>query len=110
MLYGKQYIYGRTNPFKPTNMRYDVEDVKIDRVYTANGNIYVAGENFTEYSVVYVNDKKLKTTFINKELLEVENEKLDNKDDIYIMQIGANGKSKLSKSGNYVYEKEPEKE
>ena len=110
MLYGKQYIYGRTNPFKPTNMRYDVEDVKIDRVYTANGNIYVAGENFTEYSVVYVNDKKLKTTFINKELLEVENEKLDNEDDIYIMQIGANGKSKLSKSGNYVYEKEPEKE
>lgn len=110
MLYGKQYIYGRTNPFKPTNMRYDVEDVKIDRVYTANGNIYVAGENFTEYSAVYVNDKKLKTTFINKELLEVENEKLDNEDDIYIMQIGANGKSKLSKSGNYVYEKEPEKE
>lgn len=110
MLYGKQYIYGRTNPFKPTNMRYDVEDVKIDRVYTANGNIYVAGENFTEYSTVYVNDKKLKTTFINKELLEVENEKLNNEDDIYIMQIGANGKSKLSKSGNYIYEKEPEKE
>lgn len=29
MLYGKYYIYGGTNPFKPTNMKMGVNDITI---------------------------------------------------------------------------------
>ena len=47
MLYGKQYIYGGTNPFKQSGMKMGVKDITIDEVVNINGSYYIKGQNFT---------------------------------------------------------------
>ncbi len=103
MLYGKQYIYGRKNPFEPIEMRYDVEDTSISKVYSWNEDVYIAGDNFTEYSKVYLNGDKLSTKFISKYLLKVEDESLEDEDEIVVKQIGANGKTELSECEPFIF-------
>lgn len=103
MLYGKQYVYGQKNPFEPAEMRYDVEDTSISKVYSWNEDIYIAGDNFTEYSKVYVNGDKLSTKFISKYLLKVEDEVLEDEDEVVVKQIGANGKTELSECEPFIF-------
>ena len=43
MLYGKQYIYGGTNPFKQSGMKMGVKDFTIDEVVNINGSYYIKG-------------------------------------------------------------------
>jgi phosphoglycerol transferase MdoB-like AlkP superfamily enzyme len=46
MLYGKDYIYGGKNPFKKTNMKMGVKDIKITKVVNVAGKYYIKGQNF----------------------------------------------------------------
>ena len=52
MLYGKRYIYGETNPFKKTDLKMGVKDIKVTDVVKIGENYYIKGENFTEFSKV----------------------------------------------------------
>lgn len=69
ILYGKYYIYGGTNPFKPTDMRMGVKDIKIDEVVKIGDKYYIKGQNFTEYSKVTLNGKTLKTIYLGTNIL-----------------------------------------
>ncbi|SFQ21649.1 Phosphoglycerol transferase MdoB [Lachnospiraceae bacterium XBB1006] len=74
MLYGKQLVYGGKNPYKPTDMRFGLYPIRITNVIpddTGEKSYIVRGENFTNYSRVYVNDEKIETHFIDSNTLQV---------------------------------------
>ena len=64
MLYGKRYIYGETNPFKKTDLKMGVKDIKVTDVVKIGENYYIKGENFTEFSKVSLDGKILKTVYL----------------------------------------------
>ncbi len=74
MLYGKQYIYGQTNPFKATKLKMGVKDIKIDEVVQIGENYYIKGENFTEYSKISLDGKILKTVYLGPTILALKEE------------------------------------
>ena len=69
MLYGKDYIYGGSNPFKQSGMKMGVKSIKIDKVVNIGGKYYIKGQNFTEYSKVTLNGETLKTIYLGTSLL-----------------------------------------
>ena len=69
MLYGKQYIYGGTNPFEPTKLKMGVKDIKIDEVVKIGDRYYLKGQNFTQYSKVTLDGKTLKTIYLGESVL-----------------------------------------
>lgn len=69
MLYGKQYIYGGSDPFAPTDMKMGVKDIKIESVVKIGDRYYIKGQNFTEYSKVTLDGETLKTIFLGESIL-----------------------------------------
>ncbi len=76
MLYGKRYIYGETNPFKTTDMRMGVKEIKIDEVVKIGKDYYIKGQNFTEYSKISLDGKILETVYLGPTILALK-EKVD---------------------------------
>ena len=76
MLYGKKYIYGEKDPFKPTDMRMGVKEIKIDRIVQIGDSYYIKGQNFTEFSRISLDGKILKTVYLGPTILAL-NEKVD---------------------------------
>ena len=72
MLYGKQYIYGGKNPYKATNLKMGVKDIKIDEIVKIGENYYIKGQNFTEYSKVSLDGEILSTVLALKEEVDPE--------------------------------------
>ena len=77
MLYGKQYIYGETNPYLPTDLHMGVRKIKIDNILKANGKYFVIGENFTPFSKVTIDGKLMDTEFVSPTTLQIEAEDID---------------------------------
>ncbi len=69
MLYGKHYIYGGTNPFKPADMKMGIREIKIDEVVQIGEKLYIKGKNFTENSKVSLDGKVLKTIYLGPNIL-----------------------------------------
>lgn len=69
MLYGKNYIYGGTNPFTPTKMKMGVKKIKIEKVVTIGGKYYIKGQNFTEFSKVTLDGETLSTIYLGPNML-----------------------------------------
>lgn len=79
MLYGKEYIYGGKNPYKPSDMKMGVKEIKIDEIVQIGENYYIKGQNFTEFSKVSLNGKVLKTAYLGPTILAL-NEEVDPND------------------------------
>ena len=79
MLYGKQYIYGETNPFKQADMKMGVKPITIEEVVQIGENFYIKGQNFTEFSKISLDDKILKTVYLGPTILAL-NEEVDPED------------------------------
>ena len=69
MLYGEQYIYGGENPFQATRLQMGVKEIKITDVVEIGGVYYIKGQNFTPYSNVTLDGKKLSTIYLGKSVL-----------------------------------------
>ena len=76
MLYGKNYIYGGTRPFRKTDMQMGVKPIKIKEVVQIGEDYYIKGQNFTEYSKISLDGKVLKTVYLGSTILAL-NEKVD---------------------------------
>lgn len=76
MLYGKKYIYGEKNPFKPTDLQMGVKEIKIDKIVQIGNRYYIKGKNFTEYSRISLNGEVLKTVYLGPTILAL-NEEVD---------------------------------
>ena len=76
MLYGKNYIYGGTRPFRKTDIQMGVKPIKIKEVVQIGEDYYIKGQNFTEYSKISLDGKVLKTVYLGPTILAL-NEKVD---------------------------------
>lgn len=101
MLYGDQTIYGGTSPYIATNLQMGVDKIKVNGILTSGDNIYIQGENFTEYSKVFLNNTEIETTYVNEKNLSISTTTLNAGDEIKVGQKG-DDKVILSYSEPYI--------
>ena len=74
MLYGDRYIYGEKNPFKKTDMKMGVRDIRIEEIVQIGEKYYIKGQNFTEYSKVSLDGKILDTVYLGPTILALKDD------------------------------------
>ena len=89
ILYGDQDIYDGEIPYTATNLHYGLDPITITGTYEYNGNLYVEGTYFNDYSTVFINNKKYTTEKISDRLLKVENASVKEGDIVSVAQIDA---------------------
>lgn len=92
LLYGDLTAYNGVNPFIATKIQMGIDKIKINEILiddTNPGYIYLKGENFTAFSVAYINEKAQKTEFIDTSTLKVEYNELQYQDAIKVGQQGS---------------------
>lgn len=106
MLYGDNYASNEENPYIATNLQIGIRTVRltnIQQVYEdemIDGFFY--GENFNEYSKVYINDEEKETNYIDKSTLMVRDCQVKEGDKIVICQQSSDGVI-LSKTEGLIY-------
>lgn len=102
MLYGDKYVYNCKDGYTPSDMQMGTLPITINDVYLSDGNIVVTGENFTEWSKVYIGDSRKETTFVNPNTLVVKNAHLEDGDKITVSQA-ASESSVLSTTEEFIF-------
>lgn len=87
MLFGDKYMYEDGIVVPENEMQMGVDIISVTDVNNERDHIVVKGENFTEYSVVYVGDKDLTTTYVDRQTLYVEDEQVEAGDEITVRQV-----------------------
>lgn len=92
MLYGGQEIYDGENPYEATELQMGITPVQIDFLSYKEPNLLVFGENFNEYSKVYIGDKAVDTMYVWPQLLIVkdapEKKMKDEELELSVKQVG----------------------
>lgn len=105
ILYGRKSVYGGINPYDPSDLKMGIKDIVINKVEkdeeADDGTVYVKGENFTEYSVVYVNGDEYDTEYIDENTLKIKCDKLKSLDSFIVSQ--KSGDTKLSSTKECLY-------
>lgn len=97
MLYGEEYLYGGSNPFKPAGMKMGVKKIKIEEVVSVGDKYYIKGQNFTEYSKITLDGKTLKTIYLGPKLLGLQEEvDPDKAKEMKVSQIDKSNKEIIS--------------
>lgn len=112
MLYGEQTIYSAISPYEPSDMQMGIREIQIEKAeYNAETEmLIVVGENFTEWSKVYVNNKEQKTQYISRDRLLVENISIEEEDVIVVGQQTEDKEVLSSTHAYYILNEEKEKE
>ncbi len=108
ILYGKRYCYDGENPYPATDIVMGIDEVTIDRETTAlaNNEVLIYGSNFTRWSKVFVNDKKVSTIYSGQNCLVISKEHLQDGDTINVCQMGSN--NTVFRSSNEIIYTDPE--
>ncbi|MBR2546644.1 MAG: LTA synthase family protein [Eubacterium sp.] len=97
MLYGNQYIYGGSIPFKASDMKLGVKDIVIEEVVEVGGKYYIKGRNFTEMSRITLNGEPLETVYLSSNLLGLlEDVNVEDASDMKVSQIDKNTSTIIS--------------
>ena len=103
LLDGDCYAYAGENPFEPTDMQFGVLPITVSSVTRRGDGFTVFGENFTEYSIVYLNGRKCKTAFdAETGSLTVSGKSISENDKIRVGQVTEDGVV-LGKTEVYLY-------
>ena len=89
LLYGEQYAYKGQNMYPASNLIMGVKDVVIDRMYSFDDELHIYGQNFTKWSKVFVNGKKVPTGYKSGQVLAIDSENVKNGDTITVKQLGS---------------------
>jgi phosphoglycerol transferase MdoB-like AlkP superfamily enzyme len=79
MLYGNNYTFGGTAPYKSVDMKMGYKDIEIKKIVKIGDDYYITGKNFTERSKITMDGKTLKTIYLSSTLLGLQ-EEIDPKD------------------------------
>ena len=101
ILYGEGYCYSGKESYEKKDLKMGVDEIKINSVSAIANKLYIHGEGFTEFSRVFVNDKKKDTEFLSNDTLLIDLP--DENDEIKIGQVGTDGIT-LSFSSAFVLE------
>lgn len=89
LLYGDKYATDGENPYKATDLKFGLEEVKLSSVtpmYDETGTVYLYGSHFTKYSKVYVNGEKQATEYVDPNTLTMVCPELKAGDKISVYQ------------------------
>ncbi|WP_455715301.1 LTA synthase family protein [Anaerosporobacter sp.] len=103
MLYGDQAIFNGVSPYITTDIQMGVDKIKVTGTQHSTDVIYIKGENFTQYSKVFVNDTELETTYVDDKTLSIATSELNSGDEIKVGQKG-DDKTVLSYTAPYIYQ------
>lgn len=91
MLYGER-IGEIGKKYEATKIKMGIKNIKVDKVNLVAENIYIHGQNFNEFSKIYINDDKVETEFINSENLVVSEQTIEKGDKLTVSQLDKNGR------------------
>ena len=90
MLYGDNLLFNSVSPYKKTDMIMGLDNISIFNIVpngTKENSYLILGENFTNYSKVYINGDQHSTKFINHNMLSVTlDDPLEFNDEITVWQ------------------------
>ncbi|HIS62807.1 MAG TPA: sulfatase-like hydrolase/transferase [Candidatus Scybalomonas excrementigallinarum] len=73
MLYGNSYILGQTNPFQVTDLQMGTLPLTIsDVIKNDDGTITITGDEYTDFTDIYINGKRIDTEFIDEHTVKCE--------------------------------------
>ncbi len=100
-LYGNAVAYGEDFPFERRDMRLGIDEITVTSLsFTSDREFFVIGENFTESSYVFVNNRRVDTVFTSENSLYVEGKIPQIGDEISVVQISTDLR-KLSETEKY---------
>jgi hypothetical protein len=103
LLYGKKYAYnGKTNLYPATKILMGIHDITIDKAYTFDNKVHLYGDNFTKWSYVYVNGKKVDTHYESGQVLTFSKDDIEDGDSIVVSHVGS-GEDVLRTSNKITY-------
>ncbi|WP_455540076.1 LTA synthase family protein [Terrisporobacter sp.] len=88
MLFGKGYYLKNDEKPKKTTMKMGLDDVTVTSFNYKNDSMIINGANFTENSTVYVDNKKVDTTFVNDKTLKIK--RIKKGKTLIVKQLGRN--------------------
>lgn len=104
MIYGKNYTSDYTELIPASNYKIGFNDVKINSVEVYdNNNILIKGENFNNYSNVYVNDKYVEKTLIDSNTIAISKDSCKAGNTIQVRQPSATGSAVFSYSNDVIF-------
>ncbi len=87
-LYGNNYAFDGHNPFPTTDMKMGIRDINIERCEVKGDKLWIYGEGFNLYSIVYVDGKSVDTTWQGSRILTVPYEDVEDGEELYVAQAG----------------------
>ena len=104
MIYGKNYTSDYEELVPSSDYKIGFKDVKIDsvEVYDDN-NILIKGENFNNYSNVYVDGKYVEKTFIDSNTLAIPKASCKTGSTVQVRQPSATGSTVFSYSNEITF-------
>lgn len=90
LLYGERYAYNKSDRYPASDLTMGIRDVKINRVYPFAGKLHIYGENFTQWSSVFVDGEKIPTTYESGECLSIPLGNIKNGQSLFVGQVGSN--------------------
>ncbi len=104
MLYGEREVFNGFNPYGKTTMDMGIIPIELHNVDVVGGSTYIHGDNFTEFSVVLVNEEAIESTFVNDNTLFVPDFEMEEMDRVCVAQmVGWN--DELSRTQEIVFTK-----
>ncbi len=102
MLFGDRYLYDGESPVPESEMKRGVDDITVKSAENEGDHIVVSGENFNEFSVVYVGDDAMDTIYVDRGKLMVDEAALEPGDIVTVKQVDES-KHILSTTDNFIY-------
>ena len=101
ILYGERQTFDGAAPTKDGSMKMGLYDIVIKEAYIADGVLHVKGENFTEYSTIYIGPWKQDTEFISPNHITCADTWAFLSNSVYVAQVSSD-LEKLSVTENYI--------
>lgn len=104
ILYGERYCYDGEDKYPATDIIMGIDDVTVtSAANSADGSqVLIYGSNFTRWSRVFVDDKKVSTTFSNSGCLIIPKDAIENGAAIKVCQMGSNN-TEFRSSNEIIY-------
>ena len=87
-LYGSHYAYDGVNPFPTANMTMGLREITVTGYDIEDDKVWIYGNAFNEFSVVFIDDKSVETQYINYQTLCVSLEDFEEGKELYLAQAG----------------------
>ena len=105
ILYGKRYCYEDQDISFEKDIVMGIDEVMVSEIAPSldNSEILIQGNNFTKWSKVYVNGKKVSTRFNSDYCLAINKEDISDGDTIVVCQVGSSN-TIFRSSNEFIYE------